>query len=524
MRIVAEFLSVCVACLCSGDFADQVRNKNGKFFTPQNQFFTERLSSCDALRSGAAGRIKMDIGDDNEPAPTILDVGDYEEAPKFGASGVPIGLSIAWRAASTVPRAVGSVNSGRNRAIAAAHHARDVLVADLPVHLGGLAITAPPPSSRPASAAPTPRAVGDSIPPAQLVWEAELPEVEKFEEAHAFCVRFSCDAVLLAAGLGDGTVRILRASDGGHVHTLDKGPQKKGVRLPITCLRWRPAAHGAVALPRTLLTADAAGGVSHWQVDDDARLTHTLTEDDAGHQVYSLDYRPDATAFATAGQDTVVRIYDEATLSLTTTLQAGDLGFPGAAPGHTSRVFSLKWDPSDPQLLLSAGWDNTVHFWDLRVGSSVGSLYGPHVCGDALDVRGNEVLTGAYKPTKQVQIWDVRTRELISTVPYRQALDDEPTLKGKPNVPCKIYSTSFAAHDDGTALIVAAGSGCTEGSGELRVFTRDGFTPIARHVQSKAIYSVHATQTGRLRFAVTGGDNRVKVLELADQPLPVELA
>ena len=179
--------------------------------------------------------------------------------------------------------------------------------------------------------------------------------------------------------------------------------------------------------------------------------------------------------------------------------------------------------PDDPQLLLSAGWDNTVHFWDLRAGESVGSLYGPHVCGDALDVRGSEVLTGAYKPTKQLQLWDVRTRELISTVPYRQARDDGPTAAGKPSVPCKVYSAAFAASGDGSALIAAAGSGCTEGSGELRVFMRDGLTPVGRHVQPKVIYSVAASSAGRLKLAVTGGDNRIKMLELAE-PERVDLA
>ena len=151
------------------------------------------------------------------------------------------------------------------------------------------------------------------------------------------------------------------------------------------------------------------------------------------------------------------------------------------------------------------------------------------MCGDALDVRGNEVLTGAYKPTKQVQLWDVRTRELLSTVPYRQLADadDGPAAAGLA-VPCQVYSALFAAADGGGALIAAAGSGCTEGSGELRVFERDGLSPVGRHVQQKAIYSLDASRsrTGsgtRLRIAVTGGANSVKMLELAEQPASVEL-
>ena len=255
---------------------------------------------------------------------------------------------------------------------------------------------------------------------------------------------------------------------------------------------------------------------------------HTLTED--GNQVYTLDYRPDGASFATAGQDTAVRVYDEATLTLTTTLRAESLGRPGSAVGHSSRVFSLKFVPEEAPLLLSGGWDNTVHLWDLRVGASVASIYGPHVCGDSVDVRGCEVLTGSYKPFKQLQLWDLRTRELISTVPYRQALGDLASGSVAPAAPaaasnCKVYSACFAKAGDGPSLIAAAGSGNAEGSGEVRVFSREGLKPLSRYVQPKAIYSVDTSYAGR-RVAVTGGDDQVKMLEIPPAPpaAAVELA
>jgi WD40 repeat protein len=39
-------------------------------------------------------------------------------------------------------------------------------------------------------------------------------------------------------------------------------------------------------------------------------------------------------------------------------------------------------------MILTGGWDNTVQFWDLRVGAAVRSFYGPHICGDSLDICG----------------------------------------------------------------------------------------------------------------------------------------
>lgn len=48
------------------------------------------------------------------------------------------------------------------------------------------------------------------------------------------------------------------------------------------------------------------------------------------------------------------------------------------------------------KVLLTGGWDNTVQFWDMRVGHSVRSIFGPHLSGDSLDVCGDEILTGSW--------------------------------------------------------------------------------------------------------------------------------
>ena len=48
------------------------------------------------------------------------------------------------------------------------------------------------------------------------------------------------------------------------------------------------------------------------------------------------------------------------------------------------------------KVLLTGGWDNTVQFWDMRVGHSVKSIFGPHLSGDSLDVCGDEILTGSW--------------------------------------------------------------------------------------------------------------------------------
>ena len=55
----------------------------------------------------------------------------------------------------------------------------------------------------------------------------------------------------------------------------------------------------------------------------------------------------------------------------------GGLGEP---EGHTNRVFSIKCHPSDPNIVFSGGWDNTVQVC-LEFFSAIEFQYiGVHVC------------------------------------------------------------------------------------------------------------------------------------------------
>ena len=42
-------------------------------------------------------------------------------------------------------------------------------------------------------------------------------------------------------------------------------------------------------------------------------------------------------------------------------------------PGHSSRVYCVKFDKEYPNLVLSGGWDYRVILWDLREGKPVNS-------------------------------------------------------------------------------------------------------------------------------------------------------
>ena len=107
----------------------------------------------------------------------------------------------------------------------------------------------------------------------------------------------------------------------------------------------------------------------------------------------TVDYKPDGTLFATAGSDCIVRVYDEATRKLKVELAGGGTG----EPGHNNRVFAVKFDKEDENLIVSGGWDNNVKVWDIREPSPVRSIYGPYICGDALDLNDGYILTGSWR-------------------------------------------------------------------------------------------------------------------------------
>jgi len=116
--------------------------------------------------------------------------------------------------------------------------------------------------------------------------------------------------------------------------------------------------------------------------------------DNPDNHLYTIDFNADGTLLAAAGRDCHIRIYDETTKSL-----ALDMKERGELPGHSNRVFCVKFNPLDNNMLVSGGWDNTVQIYDIRQKGPIESIYGPHICGDSLDFKndGYTLLAGSYR-------------------------------------------------------------------------------------------------------------------------------
>lgn len=79
-------------------------------------------------------------------------------------------------------------------------------------------------------------------------------------------------------------------------------------------------------------------------------------------------------------------------------------------PGHSNRVFCVRFNPFNSNLLASGGWDNTISVYDIRRKGPVAAIYGPHVCGDTIDFHkdGNTFLTGSYRQDNVLELFDIR--------------------------------------------------------------------------------------------------------------------
>ena len=326
-------------------------------------------------------------------------------------------------------------------------------------------------------------------------------------------VRWSPDSKYLAAGAGDGSIKVFNAQTGRVAFDLQPG---SAAALPATSLRFRPS-NDATRTKNVLVSTNAVGAVQHWHVTS-GKCLHTIEEEN--NQVYALDYRPDGLEFATGGKDATVRLYDESTKTQTHAMKGGRGYGANVSSGHSNRIFAIKYHPTDENLLVSGGGDNTVQIWDRRTGLSVRSFYGPHLCGDGLDVSvdaaGNAtILTASWRPETPLELWDLATGNVIEKVEWKESL--------LASQPCLLYSGQFskAGPSSQSARYIAAGG---SGANEARIFDRMAGPPGNTETAlvgtvaglARGVFTIDWSPTAD-RVAIGSGDGTIRFLDLVDR-------
>ncbi|KAG5176105.1 WD40-repeat-containing domain protein [Tribonema minus] len=251
--------------------------------------------------------------------------------------------------------------------------------------------------------------------------------------------------------------------------------------LPCTSLAFRPDGDGTLTA-NVLVAGFADGTLQHWHAPSGKRLSKMAvggsdpnTSASAGVfglEILSVAYAHSGDCFSAGGSDGKVRLFSEETRQALAVLQPG-IGFQfGAAQngGHSGRVFAQKFSREDPNMLVSAGWDNCVHVWDIRqAGTSTDkarstlTIFGPHVCGDACDMTQQTLVTGSCRNTEQMQFWDMRTGKVMEQISWGSL-----TAGGGGDTACRLYAAGFSHTADADGRFVAAGGG--DGANEARVY------------------------------------------------------
>ncbi|XP_043190858.1 sterol regulatory element-binding protein cleavage-activating protein-like [Amphibalanus amphitrite] len=226
--------------------------------------------------------------------------------------------------------------------------------------------------------------------------------------SEVMCCRFSSRGNYLAIGMVTGSTSIHHTDTAASQMVLLQDSDTLERCMPVTCSKFVPVPEGKAS--SVLLSTYGDGLIKFWRFQTGDCL-QTL---DVDEQVLALSFDCLGKYFQIAGEDGIIRVFDVATGT-----QAGRLSASSnhaLNDGHRSRVFALAGHPLTPHELLSAGWDNTVQFWDMRHPHAVRRIYGPHICGEGLSIDPftNHIVTASWRRRQALQIWDYGSGELIT--------------------------------------------------------------------------------------------------------------
>lgn len=196
-------------------------------------------------------------------------------------------------------------------------------------------------------------------------------------------VAFSPDGTLLAAGMGDGTIRLWDVSSGQPARVFE------GHTSFVWELDFNP--DGTM-----LASASSDMTVRLWDVQTGQPL-HCLT----GHQnrVWSVAFSPAGHSVASGG-DSTVRLWDTHTGKLVDSLQSQE-----------REVVSVAFSP-DGTKLASGGTDAVVYLWNLQTRQMQQTLScdTQTLIAIAFSPNGTKLASGGYAPI--VHLWDLETGQI----------------------------------------------------------------------------------------------------------------
>ncbi|XP_037074644.1 receptor for activated C kinase 1A-like [Pollicipes pollicipes] len=262
-----------------------------------------------------------------------------------------------------------------------------------------------------------------------------------------YSARFSPKGDVLAGGFGNGAVLLYEKDDEG-LYTR-QSTLRKGSRYAddtVMAVRFHPKETQylySCAVVGTVFKHNLAGGA-------DEKCTKFCDENN--NRINAIDLNMTGEFLASGGKDLNIRIYDTKTQELKQEYTGFHMhSVDKDSGGHALSVYCIKFHPDQREVLLTGGWDDTIKIWDMRTEPGlVGSLGGPHICGEAIDIRGETVVSGSWQAEQAIQLWDLRERRPIKSL----GTSHDTKLQGD-----NLYSVQFARTDPDGNHVIAAGSG-----------------------------------------------------------------
>jgi WD40 repeat protein len=175
-----------------------------------------------------------------------------------------------------------------------------------------------------------------------------------------------------------------------------------------------------------------------------------------------------------------------------------------SSAGHAQRIFALKYHPEDNNVFISAGWDNVLRIWDMRtIGGLQRLIVGPHIAGDGLDLKGNQILTASWIQSNALQLWDYRKGTLLKNLPFNVAATDKKLSGGGGDAlggGAYLYCGQFCTDN----VVVAGGSG----TNSIQAVSLDTEQVLTEIRLNKPVYALDSAQNGRL-VAVGGAGEKL---------------
>lgn len=143
------------------------------------------------------------------------------------------------------------------------------------------------------------------------------------------------------------------------------------------------------------------GGIERWSIRKQKRIDAPPV---GTGSYWCLDYSPDSTQLASAGQDKVIRIWN-----------LSDCSLVRAMKGHADGIRSLRYSPDGKRLASIDDKTGSLRIWDPQTGQVVHKLADQGWCVQFTpDGKQLAVVSGNYS-TKEtcVRFWDVKSGKLV---------------------------------------------------------------------------------------------------------------